>query len=346
MIDAVISFFGMSMNPSRSFTIFGISIYWYGALIALGFLAGVVYAFRVGKKYGITSENLTDILIVAVPAAIVGARLFYVVGHINSFAADPASVLRVWEGGLSVFGGIVFALLGIWFYCRKKDVSFLAVLDTAGPALLLGEGISAWGDFVNRQHYGIATSFPWKMGLTIGETTVYVHPLFLYNFLMCMAGFVLIVCLFRKRERRYDGEVFLCYGAWVSLSHVFLQYLRADLSGLIFTRLFAALLFAGSVLLLCWNRFRAEHQPEGLYVHGGAAFRIIKNAKKGRYGNYYDNDIDEEAEAENSAPAPAAEAVPVTEEAPEQTEEVAGETDEEGFEAFVTGSGEEENGDQ
>jgi len=340
MTDAQITLFGLTMNPSRSVKLFGISFYWSGLLIAVAFLAAVIYLLWRCRKFGLKDDTVTDALILAVPAAAVGARLFYVIGHLSRFAGDFVGIFRIWDGGLSVFGGVLFGLLAVYLFCRKKKISFLALLDGAGLGLLLGTAIAAWGDFFGRTGFGNVTNVPWKMGLTLSGQTVYVHPLFLYAFILLAAGFIALHIWSQKHERVYDGQLFAMTLVWFCFVKVILMpaengMMLATQAG----RMLAALLLCAAVIVLVHNRLHVKHSPEMLFVNGGPAFPNLRQTTKGRYGTYYDDEINDETDEL---------AIGATYDLPEVSEkEDAGEGDtaeseEEDFEPF--GQTEEEDG--
>lgn len=350
MSEAQIVFFGMTMDPARSVKLFGISFYWSGLLIAAGFLAAVIYTLWRCKKFGLKDDNVTDALILAVPAAIIGARLFHVIGHLPTYIADPAGIIRIWDGGLSLLGGIVFALLAAWLYCRKKKISLYATLDAAGPGVLLGTAISSWGDFFDRTGYGNLTNLPWKLGLSLSGETYYVQPLFLYTFLLLAAGFVLLHLWSVKKEREYDGQLFLMFLAWFSFVKMII--LPAQFGQMIYfqpARFLAAVIFCVAVILLVQNKRHVKHCPEMLFVNGGDAFPSMKQTKKGRYGTYYDDEINDETDVLSIGASYDLPAAPVQEEAQdgedteaEEEEKEEEEDEDEGFEPFGLSAGEED----
>lgn len=341
MTDAQITLFGLTMNPPRSVEIFGISFFWSGLFVALAFLAAVIYTLLRCRKFGLKDDHVTDALILAVPAAVIGARLFYVLGNLSTFVGDAAGIIRIWDGGLSVLGGAVFGLLAVCLYCRKKNISFLAMLDAAGVGLLLGTAVASWGDFFGRTGFGNVTNLPWKMGLTVSGETVYVHPLFLYFFILLAAGFIALHIWSRKHERAYDGQLFAMAMVWFCFVQVIL--LPAEFGKLLAlqgNRLLAALILCAAVIVLVHNRIHGEHSPEMLFANGGPAFPNLKKTKKGRYGTYYDDEINDETD---ELAVGATYDLPVTA-AEEQAEEAAREQTEEeddGFEPFGSGGDDE-----
>ena len=260
MMNETIRLLGLTLAPSRYVRIFGMSFYWFGLLFALGFLAAVLYAVGRAKAYGLKDDNVTDALILAVPAGIVGARIVYVLTHLAQFQGNAGQILKFWDGGLSLAGGLLFAACAAYLYCRKKKISFGAFLDLVGPAFLLGAAIASWGHFFNRDNLGIATSYPWGMELSVNGTTASVHPLFLYEFLWCLIGFVAAILVFRKSRRKYDGQLFAVTAGWYALYLVMIVPLELEYNGLFsWKRLLAALALMAAAVYLVQNRVHVAH---------------------------------------------------------------------------------------
>ena len=234
--NATISFpmFGenFSLNFSRYFTLFGRNFYWYGVVIALGFVLAAVYIMRRRKQFGLTDDNVIDILIWAIVAGVVGARLYYVIFEFDqfrgaSFGETLLNIVRIWNGGLAIYGAIIAGMLALVLYCRRKKLSLGNVLDLSSFAVLIGQILGRWGNFFNREAYGAETDLPWKMGLTTEAGTIYVHPTFLYESLWNLIGF-LILHFFSKKHRKYDGQIFLMYLTWYGFGRFFIELLRQD----------------------------------------------------------------------------------------------------------------------
>ena len=215
---------GIFINPPVTASLFGLEIHWYGAIIALGFLLAVFYADRRAKQFGLTEDNLIAMLLLAVPLAIVCARIYYCVFSWEDFKDDPISCLYIWRGGIAIYGAVIGAVLGGWIYSRLSKVRFTALLDIGALGLLIGQSVGRWGNFINREVYGVETDTFLKMGLGEGASVRYVHPLFLYESLWNALGFVLLH-VYSKR-RKFDGELFLLYVAWYGVGRGFLEGLR------------------------------------------------------------------------------------------------------------------------
>ena len=231
--DALISFpmFGnFTINPPSSFVLFGRTFYLYGAIIALGFLLGILYcAHRSEKFVGIPSDDLYDFILWLLPTAIIGARIYYVIFQWDQYKSDPLSVFAVWEGGLAIYGGIIAGLILVILWCRKRRIPFGALGDLSVFGLLIGQSIGRWGNFLNREAFGAETDVFCRMGLTLpGQETLYVHPTFLYESLWNAAGFLMLHFWFKRRKRRFDGHAMLLYIAWYGIGRVWIEGLRTD----------------------------------------------------------------------------------------------------------------------
>ena len=273
MSSAAISFpllGNWSINPPNSFVLFGHTFYWYGVIIACGFLLAVAYGYHRCREFGITQDDLTDALLFAVPLAIVGARAYYVVffGHYNSFW----EMCKIWEGGLAIYGGVIAAVITVFVVCRVKKISARALLDTVAFGFLIGQSIGRWGNFMNREAHGYETDVFCRMGLTLNGNTIYVHPTFLYESLWNALGFVGLHILSKKFKRKFDGQYFLTYLAWYGLGRVWIEGLRTDSlyigsSAVRVSQLLAGLTCLGSILVIALVIKSGKCSPDKLWVN-------------------------------------------------------------------------------
>lgn len=231
MREALISFpmFGDNfvLDPPAYFSIGNFNIYMYGVVIAIGFLLAVLYVSRTHSRFGIDMDDVYDLVLFAVPTAVVGARLYYVVFNWSAYAGDFASIFAIRDGGLAIYGGVIGAVIALWLRSRAKKISLSKVLDVAAFGLLIGQSVGRWGNFFNREAYGYETDVFCRMGLTLGQSTVYVHPTFLYESLWNLAGFLLLH-FHSKKHRRYYGQYFILYVFWYGLGRAFIEGLRTD----------------------------------------------------------------------------------------------------------------------
>ena len=225
---------GIEIDPSQGFTIPGtqFEIKWYGVIIALGVLLAVLYAMRRAKDFGLTGDDILNMLLVGLPCAIVGARLYYVIFEWDRFfgAGIPwYQFLNLREGGLAIYGGIIGASLALILYCglsKKRRAKMLPSFDIIGLGLLIGQAIGRWGNFFNREAHGGVTNSFLRMGIIENGQLIYVHPTFLYESLWNLIGLALIH--FLSKKRKFDGQVFLYYIIWYGLGRAWIEGLRTD----------------------------------------------------------------------------------------------------------------------
>ncbi|MGI5973933.1 MAG: prolipoprotein diacylglyceryl transferase [Oscillospiraceae bacterium] len=276
--------FAVNVKPI-AFHIFGWPIHWYGIIIALGFLLAVFYCSRKAADYGIIPDDVIDLLIWAVPLCIIGARLYYVIFYLDLYrradgSLDFPAMIRIWDGGLAIYGGILMAILVLLVFCKVKKISFLAFADLGSLGMLIGQLVGRWGNFVNVEAYGGPTDLPWRMGIydLVNGTYQYmeVHPTFLYESLWNLLGFLLLAFVVARR-RKFDGQIFLSYMAWYGLGRAWIEGLRTDSlyffsTGLRVSQVLAIAFFLAAAAVLA-VQLRRKHSPEDLWVNRQKAAR-------------------------------------------------------------------------
>ena len=266
---------GLEFTLSRvACTVLGKDIYWYGIIICAGFILAALYVNSRTKDFGITSDNLTDCLIICVPLGIICARIYYVVFEWGYYAQHPGEIIAIWKGGIAIYGGIIGTLIGLFVYSRVKKLSLASLCDLAAFGLLIGQCIGRWGNFINREAFGRETEAFSRMGLTLpGRETVYVHPTFLYESLWNFVGFLLLHFWFRKHERKFDGELILLYAVWYGIGRALIEGLRTDSLYITGTGIRVSQLLAGvsaaaaAVVLALFYTGKLRHAPR--YVDRG-----------------------------------------------------------------------------
>ena len=219
----------LTLNPPASFSVFGREIYFYGVIIALGFVLGILYCARRAPEFGIRSDDVYDMMIWMIPLSILGARLYFVIFQAEYYFAHPAEILAVWEGGLAIYGGIISGVLVAFVFCRLRHISFPAMLDVMSFGVLIGQALGRWGNFFNREAFGAETEIFCRMGLTTPDgTTVFVHPTFLYESLWNLLGLIFLIRFSRSGRRRYNGQIALMYFFWYGLGRSWIEGLRSD----------------------------------------------------------------------------------------------------------------------
>ncbi|HCC02775.1 MAG TPA: prolipoprotein diacylglyceryl transferase [Ruminococcaceae bacterium] len=219
---------GISLQVNRiAFSIGSFHVYWYGILIAVGFILAVIYAMKSAPKFGLNADKLMNCIIVGILCGIVGARAYFVIFYPGDmYFKDPSKIFRIHDGGLAIYGGVIGGLLGGCITAKINKQKVTSVLDIAALGFLIGQSIGRWGNFVNQEAFGIQTNLPWGM---VSENTgnVPVHPCFFYESMWCLLGFVLLH-FFSRKLRHYDGQVFLLYLLWYGVERFFVEGLRTD----------------------------------------------------------------------------------------------------------------------
>ncbi len=271
---------GFSVNVKEiAFRVFGWPIHWYGIIIALGFLLAVGYCSRKADHYGITQDDIADLLLCAVPLCIIGARLYYIIFYLDLFRGADGSLnfsqmIRIWDGGLAIYGAILMAVVVALVFCKLRKISFFSLADLGSFGLLIGQLVGRWGNFVNMEAYGAPTDLPWRMGIydTVGGVYQYmeVHPTFLYESLWNLAG-LLLLALVVEKHRKFDGQIFFSYVAWYGLGRSWIEGLRSDSlylfsTGIRVSQLLAFVTCVASVAVLL-VLMRKPHSPEKLWVN-------------------------------------------------------------------------------
>lgn len=250
----VVSFPGLGLEFELNrvaFNLFGKDVYWYGVIIAVGFILAVLYGCRRAAPFGVDQDKVIDMLFFAVPAALIGARAYYVIFYLDLYLDDAGrfewgKAIAIWDGGLAIYGGIIAAVLAAAIYCRVRKQPFWSYADCGAYGFLIGQLIGRWGNFVNVEAYGGVTDLPWRMCSAkiarellaegqigaeayerILDGTLGVHPTFLYESLWNLLGLVLLILLFRK-GRKFNGQVFLCYVIWYGAGRTVIEGLRTD----------------------------------------------------------------------------------------------------------------------
>ena len=262
---------GIQWDPLRNFFIGSLNIHFYGVIIAFGLMLAVVYGLRRCKQFGLTEDHLIDGVLCVVPFAIICARAYYCAFSWHEFAANPISVLYIWNGGLAIYGGVIGAVIGVIVYCKVRKISIGATLDLVAIGFLIGQAIGRWGNFMNREAFGdpVSQDFFLAMGLFNERTGQfqYFHPTFLYESVWNAAGFVLLHFLSKKRQ--YDGQIALGYVAWYGLGRAFIEGLRTDSlwwGPFRVSQLLAAVSCLAAVGVLILMALR-KHDRENLFVN-------------------------------------------------------------------------------
>ena len=260
------------------FDIFGLRINFYGILIAIGMVLGVLVALSRAKKTGQRPDDYIDIAIFSIIFGIIGARLYYVLFNLDYYLKNPLEIINIRQGGLAIYGGVIAGVITMFVISRIKKISFLMVLDTCAPGVALAQAFGRWGNFFNREAFGEYTDSLFAMQIKYSEVGngisesiknniiekngteyIQVSPTFLYESAWCLVLFILII-IFRKFQQ-YNGEVILWYVGGYALERTFVEGLRTDSlyvgdTGIRISQLLSIILLAGSFIVLVVMRIR------------------------------------------------------------------------------------------
>ena len=281
-----VSFPGIGLNniPINrvAFSIGSFPVYWYGICIILAFGLCIALAMWQAPKFGLKSDDVIDVSIVVIPAAVVGARLYYVASAWDEFASDPISVFNIRNGGLAVLGGVLFSILAVFILTKFKKKSVAQVFDFLIVYIPLGQAIGRWGNFFNQEAFGTNTTLPW--GMISPETSAYisaycpglnpnspVHPTFLYESLATLLIFFLLLVV-RKRIKLPFVPVamyFILYGT----ERFFVEGLRTDSlyignTGLRTSQVLSAILVVVGFGIIAASRYKADRKALAAEANG------------------------------------------------------------------------------
>lgn len=223
------------MNPN-AIEIFGIGIKWYSIFILTGIIIAWIFIQGDAKKFGIGKDFLTNLIFWTVIFGIIGARAYYVIFNWSYYSEHLSEIWHIWEGGLAIHGGLLAGCIVIVFYCKKYKTSALRILDIAAPYLLLAQAIGRWGNFFNREAYGVATTYEHLKDIIIipdfiiygmNIDGVYYTPTFYYESLWCLLGFIVILAI-RKFKYLRLGQQIGTYMMWYSFGRFFIESFRTD----------------------------------------------------------------------------------------------------------------------
>ena len=293
-----------------AFKIGTIEIKWYGLIICLAVVLCIILGLKSCSKHGMTQDDMLDYVLFAIPSAMIGARLYYVIFQWESYAEEPIKALYVWEGGLAVYGGVIAALIALLCVAKYKKHSFLRIAGFAMPYIILGQAIGRWGNFFNQEAFGRYTTLPWGMTGNEIENWVYtqvakgvegysvgtlVHPTFLYESLWCFAAFAFMM-IYRKKWEKHEGESLCLYMILYGIERTLVEGLRTDSlyignTSVRVSQLLSAVLVIVGVALFADIKRRQKK----------ASYELGEESTGGLEGVVEKMQLDEAAEGDNSA---------------------------------------------
>ncbi|MCM1188005.1 MAG: prolipoprotein diacylglyceryl transferase [bacterium] len=232
-------------NVPESFSVFGFRIAFYGLIIGIGVMAGLLMAAHVAKKTNQNPDDYWDFAIWAVLFSVIGARIYYVLFSWEDYRDNLLDIFKLRNGGMAIYGGVIAAFITLFIWCRIKKKNPFLVGDTCMPGLILGQAIGRWGNFMNREVFGDYYNGLLSMQIPVsdvrdrsditekiashipeGANYINVHPTFLYESVWNLL--VLALLLIYRKHKRFDGELCLLYLGGYGLGRFFIEGIRTD----------------------------------------------------------------------------------------------------------------------
>lgn len=218
-----------------AFNIFGFNVYYYSLCILLGVVVAYILITREGKKQGLPKEFISDLIFYTLIIGILGARVYYCVFNLDYYLANPSEILKIYNGGLAIHGGVIAGLIFVYFYTKKKNVSFIKILDIVSPAVIIAQSFGRWGNFFNQEAHGGITTYQNLKNMHIPEFIIngmhiegkYYYPTFFFESIWCLIGFIILM-IARKNKNLRKGFQIGFYFIWYGIGRFFIEALRTD----------------------------------------------------------------------------------------------------------------------
>ena len=218
-----------------AFNIFGFNVYYYSLCILLGVIVAYILITREGKKQGLTKEFTSDLIFYTLIIGILGARVYYCVFNLDYYLANPSEILKIYNGGLAIHGGVIAGLIFVYFYTKKKNVSFIKILDIVAPAVIIAQSFGRWGNFFNQEAHGGITTYQNLKNMNIPEFIIngmhiegkYYYPTFFFESIWCLIGFIILMIARRNKNLRKGFQIGF-YFIWYGIGRFFIEALRTD----------------------------------------------------------------------------------------------------------------------
>lgn len=218
-----------------AFNIFGFNVYYYSLCILLGVIVAYILITREGKKQGLPKEFISDLIFYTLIIGILGARVYYCVFNLDYYLANPSEILKIYNGGLAIHGGVIAGLIFVYFYTKKKNVSFIKILDIVAPAVIIAQSFGRWGNFFNQEAHGGITTYQNLKNMHIPEFIIngmhiegkYYYPTFFFESIWCLIGFIILMFVRRNKNLRKGFQIGF-YFIWYGIGRFFIETLRTD----------------------------------------------------------------------------------------------------------------------
>lgn len=218
-----------------AFNIFGFNVYYYSLCILLGVIVAYILITREGKRQGLPKEFISDLIFYTLIIGILGARVYYCVFNLDYYLANPSEILKIYNGGLAIHGGVIAGLVFVYFYTKKKNVSFIKILDIVAPAVIIAQSFGRWGNFFNQEAHGGITTYQNLKNMHIPEFIIngmhiegkYYYPTFFFESIWCLIGFIILMIARRNKNLRKGFQIGF-YFIWYGIGRFFIEAFRTD----------------------------------------------------------------------------------------------------------------------
>lgn len=218
-----------------AFNIFGFNVYYYSLCILLGVIVAYILITREGKKQGLPKEFISDLIFYTLIIGILGARVYYCVFNLDYYLANPSEILKIYNGGLAIHGGVIAGLIFVYFYTKKKNISFIKILDIVAPAVIIAQSFGRWGNFFNQEAHGGITTYQNLKNIHIPEFIIngmhiegkYYYPTFFFESIWCLIGFIILMIARRNKNLRKGFQIGF-YFIWYGIGRFFIEAFRTD----------------------------------------------------------------------------------------------------------------------
>lgn len=218
-----------------AFTILNFNIYWYSICILIGIIVAYLLIINESKKHNINKNVMADLMFYCIIVGIIGARIYYVIFNLDYYVSNPSEIIKTYNGGLAIHGGVISGIIFLYYYVKKKNLNFLRILDIVSPALIIAQAIGRWGNFFNKEAYGSKTTYETLKNMHIPKFIIdgmkidgnYFLPTFLFESMLCLIGFIIIMLLRKNKNIKLGCQIGF-YFIWYGIIRFFIEILRQD----------------------------------------------------------------------------------------------------------------------
>ncbi len=242
------------------------SIHLYGVMLAAGIIATLVVAAIEAKRRGEPLGHLFNMAFIVIPLGVIGARLYHVIDQWDYYRQHPALIIG--GAGLGIFGAVIGGAVGVIIYTKWRKISTLRWMDIIAPGLILAQAIGRWGNYFNQELYGYPTDLPWAIYIDPAhrlpgyEAYSHFHPLFFYEFIWDLSGFILLMIIGRKlKDKLFNGDIFLAYLIYYGIGRFILEGLKINvwtIGGFPTARWISAIAVIVSIALIVYQHYHSK----------------------------------------------------------------------------------------